>query len=149
MKRDDFTAKRMRILAGQDALAATLGMTYINSGLGRATVSMVVGKEHLNCYGTCHGGTIFTLADWAFGLASSSYNVIAPGIDVHITYHVPVRLGQRLTATAAEIYRGNKVAVIRVEVKDESGAVVSNFTGTAYVTARTIEPLADGHQDAL
>ncbi len=148
LRRDDFADERMRILAGRDALAAALGITYIDGGVGRATVSMVVGKEHLNCYGTCHGGTIFTLADLAFGLASSSYNVIAPGIDVHITYHVPVRVGQRLTATSAEIYRGNKLAVIRVEVRDEGWVVVSNFTGTAFVTARAIEEsLTVGHQD--
>lgn len=139
IRRDDFADERMHTLAGRDALAAALGMTYTNGGVGRATVSMVVGKEHLNCYGTCHGGTIFTLADVAFGLASSSYNVIAPGIDVHITYHVPVRVGQRLIATSAEIYRGNKLAVIRVEVRDESGVLVSNFTGTVFITARSIE----------
>jgi hypothetical protein len=49
MLRDDHTTKGM-------------GMTIDAVGPGRATLSMVVRKDHLNGHGSCHGGAIFTLA---------------------------------------------------------------------------------------
>ncbi|MBI2319129.1 MAG: hotdog fold thioesterase [Betaproteobacteria bacterium] len=92
--------------------------------------------DHLNFMGTCHGGAIFTLADTAFGLASNSHGPVAAGIDAHVTYHLPVKLGEVLTATAAEVSRSRKLAVYRVDVTREDGALTSVFTGTVYISSR-------------
>ena len=72
---------------------------------------------HLNFNGTCHGGALFALADSAFGLASNSHGPVAAGIDAHVAYHRPARLGERLEARATEASRGARVATYRVDVR--------------------------------
>jgi acyl-CoA thioesterase len=94
-----------------------------------------VGTQHINFNGTCHGGVLFTLADGAFGLACNSYGILAAAIDGHVTFHHAVREGDVLRACAVEVSKSKRVGVYRVEVKRErDDAVVSAFTGTAYIT---------------
>jgi LAO/AO transport system ATPase/phenylacetic acid degradation protein PaaD len=136
---DDADAWRDRLaaLAANDGLCATLGIAVEGGGPGSATVVMTVGPQHLNFNGGCHGGSIFALADSAFGLASNSHGPIASGIDAHLTFQAGVRLGDRLRAHAVEVRRARRIAFYRVEVVKlgEAGETpVSTFTGTVYVS---------------
>jgi LAO/AO transport system kinase len=128
---------RIVSLADRDGLGATLGITVLGGGPGRAEVAMTVGARHLNFNGACHGGAIFALADSAFGLASNSHGPVAAGIDAHITYQAGVAAGDRLVARASEVHRTRKLAVYRIEVvRPETGGgetAVSSFTGTVYI----------------
>ena len=128
--------RRLDRLARQDGLCTALGITVDAGGPGRATVAMTVGPHHLNFNGGCHGGSIFALADSAFGLASNSHGPIASGIDAHLTYQAGVRLGDRLRAHAVELRRARHVAFYRVDVVklvDDNEIPVSTFTGTVYI----------------
>ncbi len=128
--------ERLRGLAGRDAYIAHNGIELVESGEGTAVVRLRIEAQHLNFNGNCHGGAVFTLADSAFGLASNSRGVIAAGIDAHITFQVAVRAGDVLTARATELSLSRKLAIYRVDVTRQDGAVVSCFTGTVYVTTR-------------
>ena len=133
----DLWRNRLAALAQRDGLCATLGISVLAGGPGSATVGMTVAPGHLNFNGGCHGGTIFALADSAFGLASNSHGPLAVGIDAHITFQAAVRTGDRLVARACEVRRSRHVAFYRIEVaKDEAGGgetPVSTFTGTVYI----------------
>jgi len=137
-RRSDAADLVMR-LAARDAFVAALGIEAVDGGPGRAAVKMRVRPEHLNFNGTCHGGVVFSLADTAFGLASNSHGAVAAGVDAHITYQIAVHVGDMLTATAIEVSRGRKLAVYRVDVENETGQLVSSFTGTVYVTTKSNE----------
>lgn len=128
--------RRVQRLAATDPFARSLGIRWVDGSAGCAVIEMTVREEHLNFNGNCHGGVIFSLADTAFGLASSSHGQIAAGIDAHITYQVASRLGDRLTASAHEVSRSRKLAVYRVDVTGPDGRPVSCFTGTVYLTQR-------------
>ncbi len=121
-------------LAAADPFARLLGITCVEAGLGRATVSLKLAGQHLNFNGSCHGGVVFALADTAFGLASNSHGVVAAGIDAHITYQRPARAGDTLVASAYEVSRSRKLAVYRVDVCGNAQEPISSFTGTVYVT---------------
>ena len=128
--------RRLDELARRDGLCTALGITVEAGGPGRATLAMTIGARHLNFNGGCHGGSIFALADSAFGLASNSHGPIASGIDAHLTFQAAVRLGDRLQARATELRRARHVAFYRVEVvklSDGTETPVSTFTGTVYV----------------
>ena len=130
-------------LAHADPLAADLGVEYLAAGAGHATLRLQVVRRHLNFMNTCHGGVIFALADCAFALAANSHGAVAAAIDAHITYQIAVVAGDTLTATAQELSRSNKLAVHRVDVTRQDGALVSTFTGTVYITAkRHAEPVS-------
>lgn len=130
---------RLHALATRDGLCATLGITVLAGGPGRAEVAMTVDARHLNFNGGCHGGAVFALADSAFGLASNSHGPLASGIDAHITFQAGVRAGQRLVARAAEASRSRRIAVYRIDVvRPEPGGgetAVSSFTGTVSIQA--------------
>jgi len=126
---------RVAGLAGRDQFLRHAGIEFVAGGPGTATLRMRVGTQHINFNGTCHGGVLFTLADGAFGLACNSYGILAAAIDGHVTFHHAVREGDVLRACAVEVSKSKRVGVYRVEVKRErDDAVVSAFTGTAYIT---------------
>jgi LAO/AO transport system ATPase/phenylacetic acid degradation protein PaaD len=133
----DAWRERLAALTERDGLCATLGISVIAGGPGRAEVTMTVDARHMNFNGGCHGGAIFALADAAFGLASNSHGVLASGIDAHITFQVGIRPGDRLIARAYEYSRSKRVGVYRAEVvrKDDRNkeTAVSAFTGTVSI----------------
>ena len=130
---------RIAALAERDGLCATLGISVLAGGPGRAEVTMTVDARHLNFNGGGHGGAIFALADSAFGLASNSHGPIAAGIDAHITFQAGVVRGDRLVARASEVHRTRRIAVYRIDVirpePDGAETAVSSFTGTVYIKA--------------
>jgi LAO/AO transport system kinase len=130
---------RLASLAERDGLCATLGISVLAGGPGRAEVAMTVDARHMNFNGGCHGGAIFALADSAFGLASNSHGPVAVGIDAHITFQAGVAAGDFLVARASEVHRTRKVAVYRIDVlrpaPGGADAAISSFTGTVYIKA--------------
>lgn len=129
---------RLRRMAGQDNFNAALGIEFVEGGVGHAVLRLKVGKAHLNFYGYCHGGVIFTLADAAFGLANNSRQSVSVAIDAHITFANPVREGDLLTATATEITARRSISTFRIQVELADGTPVSSFSGTAYNTGKPI-----------
>ena len=102
---------------------------------GMAEMRVQLTAANLNFNGTCHGGLVFALADTAFGLAANSHGLVAAGIDAHITYQAPARVGDVLLARASEVSRSRRLAVYRVDVRREAdGRAISSFTGTVFVT---------------
>ena len=135
---DDTSGVRSQImdLARGDKLAMHLGIKCIDAGPGRAVTRMVVGQEHLNFLGGCHGAALFALADHAFGLASNSHGTVAVGIDTHMAFAAGAVEEDVLTATAEEVSCGNRTAVYRVIVEQEDGRTLATFTGTVYRTRK-------------
>ncbi len=125
-------------LIARDAFARHLGLELLEAGEGRASVTMRVRPEHINFWGSCHGGAIFSLADTALGLACNSYGSVAALIDSHMTFSVAVQSGERLTARAEEVSRTRKLGVYRMEVRREDGVLVANLTGTVYRTGKPL-----------
>ena len=135
-KPDDPLTATLRGFSERDPYQRHNDIVFVEAGPGHATLSMRVGKPHLNFNGKCHGGAIFCLADSAFGIASNSHGVVAVGVDTHMTFELAASEGDVLTARAAEVSRNAKLAVYRVDVTRDDGAHVSSFTGTVHVTKR-------------
>lgn len=125
-------------LLSRDAYASQLGMKLVDASPGRAAVRMQVSSRHLNFNGSCHGGAILSLADTAFGLASSTHGHLTAGIDVHATFTVAARGGDTLTASAREVSRSRRLGVYLVEVARSDGTLVATFTGTVYVSQKSL-----------
>jgi acyl-CoA thioesterase len=67
---------------------------------------------------------------------------VAAGIDAHITYQAPSRLGDVLTARAVESSRSARIAVYRIDVTRADQRLIASFTGTVYINGRPNEPVA-------
>jgi acyl-CoA thioesterase len=100
---------------------------------------MTVEARHLNSVGVLQGGALFTLADLAFAVASNSHGVVALACQADMTWFKAVTSG-KLTATAEEIARTRKLSTCVVRITDESGELVAQFKGLAYIKGTPLEP---------
>ena len=125
-----------------DAASAGLGMSIVDIGPGRATLSMTVQPHMVNGQRIAHGGFIFTLADSAFAFACTSHNEKAVAAQGNITFIRSGRLGDRLVATAREISRSGRSGIydVRVTVGDE---VIAEFRGHSRTIGGTWLPAGE------
>ena len=133
-------------MAQHDRLARLLGMQLEAVEPGSCRVSMEVTGDMLNAVGVTHGGATYSLADFAFAVASNSHGTVAVALTAQISYPAASRLGDRLIAEARENNLGGKTGLYTIEVKTEAGRLVGLFTGTVF---RRNEPLADWMDSGL
>lgn len=117
------------IMFANDAASMGLGMSIKTIKPGQAVLSMQVRPDMLNGHGICHGGYIFTLADSAFAFACNTYNQVTVAQQNQITYLTPGKLGETLTATAAEVSKSGRSGTYDVTVTGEDGRTVALFRG--------------------
>lgn len=118
-----------------DTASRNLGMSLDRIAPGEAVISMTVTQSMSNGHGTCHGGYMFTLADSAFAFACNSYNQISVAHHCSVTFLVPVRIGERLVATARETWRRGRAGIYDITVVNSAGEQVAEFRGHS----RTVE----------
>lgn len=118
-----------RAMWNDDSASQRLGMTLDQIAPGRATLSMTITDAMSNGHGNAHGGYIFTLADSAFAFACNSYNQMAVAQHCSITYLIPGRLGDRLTATATETSRRGRSGIYDIRITNQDGDHVAEFRG--------------------
>ena len=106
-------------------------------GYGRAKLDIV--KDHLNSVDVCQGGAIFTLADFAFAIASNSHGKVALGINTNMSFVKAVKEGDTLYAEAKEDSLGHKIAVYNVRVTNQDNEVVALFQGMGYRKEQRLE----------
>lgn len=118
----------------KDRFAQLAGLEIVSAESGRAVVEMVIRDCHLNAMDSVHGGAIFTLADYAFALASNAAAHPSVGLSVSIQYLRPGKSG-KLTAKAHLLSTTGRMGTYLVEVVDDAGEVVASFQGLAYTKA--------------
>ena len=129
MTPQDRAARVAQTMLERDAASRALGMELVEIAPGRAVIEMIVGPDHLNGHGICHGGLIFTLADSAFAFACNSYNRVVVAQSNSITYVAPGQPGERLRAEAVEVALAGRSGVYDVTVRGAGGRVVALFRG--------------------
>lgn len=112
-----------------DHAAQWMGMAIVRIDEARAELALTVAPHHANGLGNCHGGVIFALADTAFAYACNSRNQATVAQQNSITYLVPGRIGDRLTATAAEVSLQGRSGLYDVEIRNQDGAMIARFSG--------------------
>jgi uncharacterized protein (TIGR00369 family) len=111
--------------------------SFLGARLGRVEpgaveVELDVGSNHLNLFGTLHGGLIATLADTATGLAMLTS--LDPGLthvttSLSLTFLAPGRAGI-VTARARVVKRGRRFGYAEADVVDAEGELLARATAT-------------------
>ena len=86
-----------------DRFARLIGAEIIKAEPGYALVEMKITDNHMNGLNMVQGGAIFTLADYAFAVASNNSGNITIGVIANMS-HLQSSTGSRLNAEAREIY---------------------------------------------
>jgi acyl-CoA thioesterase len=120
-----------RVLAGDRfVLEQGIKAEAVRPGYGKA--SLVVTEHHLNGVDIVQGGAVFTLADYAFALASNSHENIAVGIESNISFVKPSRVGDTLYAEAEELNRSKSLGSYLVRITNQQGELAAVFYGRAF-----------------
>lgn len=111
-----------------DKASAGLGMQLVDIGPGYATMAMTITEAMTNGHGMAHGGFIFLLADSAFAFACNSRGDRTVAQQCQVSFLKPGRLGDRLVATAHEVFHEGRSGIydINVSAGDET---VAEFRG--------------------
>ncbi|MBE0574520.1 MAG: PaaI family thioesterase [Desulfuromonadales bacterium] len=129
----------MQFFSAEDLFARHNGIELLEVGPGRAKASMRIEPYHFNGARTVHGGAIFTLADFAFAVASNSHGTLAMGINVSISF-VKAATSGTLYAEAREQTRNPRLASYSVQITDDDNAIVAIFQGMVYRKKEAIIP---------
>lgn len=109
----------------------TTGIVIDEASPGYGKCSMAVDHRHFNAANTVMGGAIFTLADFAFGVAANDGNVMTVTLNSTISY-INAPKGDKLTAEARSVKSGRSTCVVNIVVCDNLGTEVAISTMTGF-----------------
>jgi acyl-CoA thioesterase len=116
--------EKVRELFAKDRYATDNGMVIDEIGDHYAKCSVELNENHLNAMGAVMGGVHFTLADFAFAVASNWQEPGVVGLDCNISYLSTVK-GKRLIAEAHLVKDGRTTCCYNVSVSDSLGNPVA------------------------
>ncbi len=125
------TIEEAREYFSRDRFATENGISLDELDDSHALCSLEVSDRHRNAYGGVMGGAIFTLADFAFAAITNGCDDVTVAQQVSINY-LSAPKGGRLTARAEYRKDGRSSCVVNVDVKDDSGRDIAQFTGVGF-----------------
>ena len=121
----------------KDRFAVLAGIEIVEAGKGMCRARMAIGDQHLNAAGVVQGGAIFTLADFAFAVASNSHGQLALAINANISF-LEARSTGILYATAIEVGKPKRLGTYDVLVTDADEVVIARLNGMVYGEKQSI-----------
>lgn len=144
--------EQARAYFAQDRFATECAGAVIQEAApGYAVCSLEIQPRHCNALGKPMGGLIFTLADYAFAIASNFRQPAAVSLASQITY-LSAAKGKTLTAAAKVVRSGHTTCFYQIDVTDELGTHVACMTSNGYVVGGNNWPpeqvRSDGEEQA-
>jgi uncharacterized protein (TIGR00369 family) len=117
--------------------AALLGweLVSVDPDAGTIEVAFTASNQFLNPVGVIQGGFLTAMLDDTLGpalVATLGPDQFALTVDLHVQFLRPARPG-RLTGRGRVVRRGQDVAFLAGELRDDSGQIVAAATATALI----------------
>lgn len=125
------TLEEVRARFSHDRFATVNGAVIEAVDEGYAKCSMTLNDTHRNALGAVMGGAIFTLADFAFAVASNWNKSPQVSLNASISFLGRAK-GVRLIAEAHKIKEGRKTCYYEVTISDELGNQVAHMTSSGF-----------------
>lgn len=91
--------------------------------------SLTLDERHRGAHGQVMGGVIFTLADFAFAVATNSPESFTATADSHISFLSSSR-GDRLFAECKKLKEGKKLCFYEITITDDLNKEIAVVTAT-------------------
>lgn len=121
----------VREMFSHDRFATENSIVIDKIGDHYAQCSVQLTGRHKNALGAVMGGVYFTLADFAFAVASNWQNPGTVSLSSNITYLGRAK-GSALIAEAVCVKDGRTTCYYRIDVRDDLGNAVAAITTTGY-----------------
>lgn len=102
-----------------------LGITIYDLREGHAKGKLTIRKEHINVFGTVHGGILFTLADHVGGACGNTLGKKSLLIESSMQFMKGVVEGETVFAEARLIYKGRKIGRIETKIFGKNKEIVA------------------------
>lgn len=109
-----------------------VGMRVVRADAAGSRLEMEVGVEHLQAYGTAHGGITAGLLDAAMGLAALAAVPPEEGcatVEMKLNFTAAARPGP-LAAEGRVLHLGRRLVTASAEARDPAGTLVAVAQGT-------------------
>jgi acyl-CoA thioesterase len=120
-----------------DKFARHLGMQIVEVSKGYAKTKLTIQQDFLNGLDFAHGGAIFSLADYAFALASNTKEESGLAINANINFIKPAVVKEEIFAQVREISRSRKLGTYQGMVTNKDGAILAQFQAMAYLKEKS------------
>ena len=134
--------KALEFFRRNDLFARHCGIELLDAGPGWSKAKMEIQPFHLNGAKTVHGGAIFSLADYAFAVASNCQGQLALAISTNMSF-VKAAYSGTLYAEAEELSINRKLGTYNVRITDQEQQLIAQFHGTAFRKNETLFPAND------
>lgn len=121
----------LRTLYKDDRFATNAGCIIIEANDEKTVCEMPITDSDLNAHGGVMGGAIFTLADFAFAVASNLTGARSVAIECNIRFYAAAK-GDKLIATCTTDKEGRTLGHYTVEITDNLGNKVAGYTAIAF-----------------
>ena len=121
-----------RAYFAQDRFATENGAVITQIGDGYAVCALELTDRHRNALGNVMGGAIFTLADYAFAVASNFDQTPTVSLSSSITF-LTVPKGDTLRAEATCVRAGRTTCLYQIQVTDGEGRLCAHVTANGYI----------------
>lgn len=118
--------KQIREFFKNDRFATENGAVIesVDEKTGETVVSLEITDRHKNAMGAVMGGVYFTVADFAFAVATNYKQAGVVSLTSDISF-VGTPKGKRLVARAVPIKSGRRVCCLEITVTDELGNITA------------------------
>lgn len=124
----------IREIFSKDVYAtSTTGIYIEDAAQGYSLCTMPIRPEILNANGFVMGGALFTLADFAFAVASNFDKLNTVSITSQINY-LTVAKGTKVTAKAECVRSGKSVCFYDITITDDTGRTVATVSVTGHIS---------------
>lgn len=123
----DKIRKIREFFSGDQYATLSTGAVIEEAGKNYAKCSLKLERKHRNAMGGVMGGAMFTLADFAFAVASNIGSPPTVSVSGQIVYLGAVK-GDVLTAVARCLHAGRSGCSFTVDISDNLGNAVASVT---------------------
>lgn len=111
-----------------------LGIEILEAKEGIARGKLTLKKEHINVFGTAHGGIIFTLADHVGGVCGNSIGKKSVLVESSIQYFKGAVEGDTIFAEAHLVQKGRKIGRIDIRITNDAKELIALMHMVFYIT---------------
>jgi len=109
-----------------------VGIEMVAVAPNYAKTKLTIEPRHFNGVNIAQGGVYFTLADYAFALASNNDTETVVAVEVGMSFLKPTKSGT-LYAEATLLSRSKSLVSYDIPITNEQGELVARFYGRGFV----------------
>ncbi|MDR2360531.1 MAG: PaaI family thioesterase [Oscillospiraceae bacterium] len=120
-----------------DKFAMGIGAVIEEVDENSALISVKLTPEHMNGLHVPQGGLVYTIADFAFAVASNAHENSPDYVTLQSSMNfISSSRGSKLFARATAVHRGKTTAVYNASVYDDLGRTIASAVFTGFATKR-------------